>query len=209
MLDPGVAGSVERPTKRVKYWHRIKGWVAHNILGVNDTPHRLAFGVFLGFVVAWTPTLGLQMLLYVAAATLLRANKVVGVGIVWLTNPVTAVPVYYTNWQVGHLFLNGAGGAEGGREQIALLVSQNQGLSSMLTAGFWSDVGATLAAVGAELWLGSLLVGVCLGAVGYALVYRAASRRSGRADSSATSPSSDSLTRAGAATAAVERVPAG
>ena len=48
---------------RDKLWHVLE----HHILGLNDEPHRIARGVFLGTVVAFTPTLGLQMMIYVLA----------------------------------------------------------------------------------------------------------------------------------------------
>ena len=40
-------------------WRRLKQIVFHNILHLDDTPHRIAWGVFLGAMIAFTPTLGL------------------------------------------------------------------------------------------------------------------------------------------------------
>ena len=62
------------------------------LLRVRDTPRRIAWGVFLGSVVAMTPTLGFQIVLYVAIATVLRANKLSGIPILFISNPITAVP---------------------------------------------------------------------------------------------------------------------
>ena len=58
----------------MKLWTRLKNVVVSGILGLDDSPQRIALGVFLGFVVAMTPTLGLQIVIYVALAALLRVN---------------------------------------------------------------------------------------------------------------------------------------
>ena len=71
-------------------WEKARNILVHRVLGVDDSPHRIALGVAVAFFVAWTPTLGFQMVLAIALATVLRANKAVTVPIVWLTNPVTA-----------------------------------------------------------------------------------------------------------------------
>ena len=58
-------------------------------------PHRLALGLFL----AWTPAIGLQMLA-------LRANVVVGIPMVWISNPVTMGPIYLWNYLLGRKILS-------------------------------------------------------------------------------------------------------
>jgi uncharacterized protein (DUF2062 family) len=139
---------------------RAKDVVVHRILGVDDTPHRIAWGVFLGSVVAWTPTIGLQIVLYVAVATLLRANKVSGVPILFFTNPVTAVPVYWFAWRVGCAAL-------GRPADVAGLTSAPPDLGAASLA----EIGQALFGMGAELWTGCLVLGVLTGVVGYAMTY--------------------------------------
>ena len=90
-----------------KWWEKLKDVVVHKILGLDDAPSRIAWGVFLGCVVAMTPTLGLQILLYVSLATLLRVNKLSGIPILFISNPFTAVPLYGFCWWVGNLLLHG------------------------------------------------------------------------------------------------------
>jgi hypothetical protein len=87
-------------------WRRLQQIVFHNILHLDDTPHRIAWGVFIGAMIAFTPTLGLQILLYLPIAALLRANKVSGIPILFISNPFTAVPLYYTTWSVGAAVLH-------------------------------------------------------------------------------------------------------
>jgi uncharacterized protein (DUF2062 family) len=78
-----------KPSTRSRL-QRIRRFVVHRILHADDTPHRIALGVAIGVFVAWMPFVGLQMVLVLVIAALLRANKVVGLPVVWLNNPLTA-----------------------------------------------------------------------------------------------------------------------
>ncbi len=155
----------------MRWLARLRRVIVDRILGLHDTPHRIAWGVFLGFVVAFTPTVGLQMLIYVFVATVLRANKVSGIPPIWLTNPVTVVPVYYACWRVGAFLLGTDSDPERGRRIIDRLAGDgvDWSWSRLFERGFWSELGATLWSLGAELWLGGLLVGIFLGALAYPL----------------------------------------
>ena len=59
-------------------WQKVKDFVVYGVLHADDTPHRIALGVAIGIFVTFTPTLGFQMILVAVIATLLRANKFVG-----------------------------------------------------------------------------------------------------------------------------------
>lgn len=156
-------------------FRRLKDLIVNKILGVADTPQRIAFGVFLGCIVAFTPTIGLQIVLYVAIATLLRANKVSGIPILFISNPVTAVPLYWFCWWVGAWVMHG--GAPQNlmdRDDLAENLGQGAAASSdwtnqIFTGEFWKGLGSTLAAMGAELWVGSLILGVLAGMLAYPL----------------------------------------
>lgn len=150
-------------------WVRLKNVVVNRILGLNDTPHRIAWGVFLGFVVAFSPTVGLQMMIFVAVATLLRANKVSGLPIVWITNPVTLVPIYYACWRVGAFALGTDDDLSRGERIIEELVGAESGWEwgRLFELAFWEQLGSTLVDLGGELWLGGLIVGAGLGAIFY------------------------------------------
>ncbi|HJL19733.1 MAG TPA: DUF2062 domain-containing protein [Sandaracinaceae bacterium LLY-WYZ-13_1] len=153
----------------MRWWSRLRGVVVNRILGLNDTPHRIAWGVFLGFVVAFSPTVGFQMMLFVAVAAVFRANKVSGLPVVWITNPVTVVPVYWACWRVGAFVLGTDEDPERGRQIIERLMGADTGWTwgRLVEAAFWAELGATLWELGAELWLGGLLVGVVTGALAY------------------------------------------
>lgn len=170
--------SPEAPVER-KGWGRLRYFVVHNILHLDDSPHRIAHGVFWGFVVGATPAVGLQTVMYLAIATLLGANRVSGIGPVWITNPVTIVPIYYFNWRVGTFLVTGTlETSAASREAIAHLFEGEPGsglgvVSRFVSVDFWLAVWELIASAGLELWIGSLFVGVISGAFGYAATYRA------------------------------------
>ncbi len=83
------------------YWGRIRDFCVFKVLHADDPPHRLALGVAVGMFVTFMPLIGLQMLLSVFIAWMLRANKLVGVPLVWISNPLTAVPIYYPCYLLG------------------------------------------------------------------------------------------------------------
>jgi uncharacterized protein (DUF2062 family) len=155
-----------------RLWRRLVDVVVHRILGVDDTPHRIAWGVLLGFVVAWTPTLGFQIMIYVAIASLLRANKISGIPILFISNPFTAVPLYWFCWWVGAFILRGGNvdsdeGHQVVQERLAHASGEQSWLTDIFTAHFWMDLGQTLLAMGGELWLGSFVLGFATGVPSY------------------------------------------
>lgn len=83
----------------------VKDFCVYKILHADDPPHRLALGIAIGLFVTFTPTIGFQMVLSVFFAWLLGANKLVGVPIVWISNPFTFIPIYYPCYVIGCKFL--------------------------------------------------------------------------------------------------------
>lgn len=84
-----------------QYWNQAKDFCVYRVLHADDPPHRLALGVAIGMFVTFMPLIGFQMALSVFLAWLLRANKLVGIPLVWISNPVTIVPIYYPCYWIG------------------------------------------------------------------------------------------------------------
>jgi uncharacterized protein (DUF2062 family) len=106
----------------------------------------LAAGIFCGCF----PFFGLQTLLGIALASLLRGNHLLAAAGTWISNPFTYVPLYWFNYQLG-CWLLGPGTAWPG-----LTALQAEGLGQL----GWS--------VASRLLLGSTLVGlVCAVAGGW------------------------------------------
>lgn len=87
--------------KLYQYWKRAKDFCVYKILHADDPPHRLALGIAVGMFVTFTPLIGFQMMLSVFLAWLLRANKLVGIPLVWISNPFTIIPIYYPCYRLG------------------------------------------------------------------------------------------------------------
>ena len=98
----------------------------------------LAAGVFTGCY----PFFGLQIVLGVALAGFLRGSPILAAAGTWISNPVTSLPLYWFNYQVGCLLL-GAGPAFPSLQQVQ-------------EGALW-DLGL---AFSSRLMLGSTLVGL-------------------------------------------------
>jgi uncharacterized protein (DUF2062 family) len=144
--------------------------VFHRILHADDTPHRIALGLAIGMFVALTPTIGLQMVIALAVAAALRANKAACIPVVWITNPFTAVPIYSFCWLLGAkaLSTNGEANLQAVIERIGTVAALPT-WSRLLDWGFWSGVITLLVDLGTELWLGCCLAGVVSGGLVYGL----------------------------------------
>lgn len=158
----------------MKLFSRLRAVIVRRILGLEDTPHSIAWGVFLGLLVAWTPTLGFQILIYLAVATLLRANKISGIPLLFISNPVSAVPLYYFCWVVGHGAMHDGAASESQGDDIrAQLAAAGEAdfdvWAQIFNVEFWHGVWDALVAMGAEMWMGSLIMGVATGIPGYIL----------------------------------------
>ncbi len=145
--------------------------VVHNVLHTDDTPHQLALGVAVGLLVGFLPIMGIQMVVCVGLAALLRANKAIGVPIVWITNPITFVPIYGACLALGQWVLPKGESTVSASEVFALL-QRDHGLSELFTLTFWEEFASWSITVGLELWVGCGIVGFATAIPGYFLTRR-------------------------------------
>lgn len=146
---------------------RLCHFVVHKILGVHDSPHRIALGVAIGIFVTWTPTIGFQMALTLLLSTLLRANKVVGVPLVWISNPAT-LWIYIPNYLLGCWLLR----EEPSTDRLVNALIQAFGVNDNGLRERFVVLVQTLWDVLAPLMLGSVIVGAILGAICYLATYQ-------------------------------------
>jgi uncharacterized protein (DUF2062 family) len=144
-------------------WKRLKDSFVHRVLHVDDTPHRIALGVAIGIFVTWTPTVGLQMVLAVMLAWLCRANKLVGVPFVWISNPLTLAPIFLPNYYIGRWIL----GSDVPPPDFSQVVNASGGWLDRVHT-WWSITWQALL----PLWIGGLLVGTALGFMSYFFTYQ-------------------------------------
>jgi len=133
---------------------RSRQFVYHNVLHADDPPHRLALGAAIGVFVTFTPTVGLQMMIVVFLSWLFRANKVVGLPIVWISNPATIVPLYYSCYVVGRIMLGWQPVPDNWWHHLG---HPPAGLWDTITF-YWSR----LMEIAIPLWLGCIVVGLLL-----------------------------------------------
>jgi uncharacterized protein len=75
------------------------------LLAVRDTPEALARGLAVGFFFGVSFLWGLQIVLAVVVAHLLRGNKVIAAALTAVSNPLTSLPLYGVCYWVGQLLL--------------------------------------------------------------------------------------------------------
>jgi uncharacterized protein len=82
---------------------RLRTW-ARDLAGIDDPPHKIAMGLALGIFIGFLPIMGIQMAVVLPFALLFRGNKMSAMAGVWISNPITIVPLYYFIYAVGLLF---------------------------------------------------------------------------------------------------------
>lgn len=110
-------------------------------------------GAAVGLFVAFTPTFPFQMLLAAAGAIWFRVNLPLAVTACWITNPLTAVPIYMSAWRLGRSTL---GEQDAIRGLIDLFAGQGRAGSFIRNSVY--------------LWCGSLVYSVGAAAGGSLLV---------------------------------------
>jgi len=168
-----------KPSRLLKLMIRFRPvlrFVKLRILHVDDSPERIARGLAVGLFIGYSPLMGIQMLLAWAAAALVRANKIVAVLCVWVSNPFTVIPIYYPSYLLGRWLI----GLPQHKHQIEPEQLENlfvntlsfyRMLTEFHTTAFWKDVSAVLMKVGLETFVGSVITGAVVAAVAYWLGY--------------------------------------
>ncbi len=99
------------PTTRSWWWYVSPQLWLRKIVSLEDTPHSIALGTSIGVFVAMTPTVGIQMIVVLLIAALckpfFRFNRVAGLIAVYVSNPVTTLPIYWFNYWIGTFFISG------------------------------------------------------------------------------------------------------
>ena len=112
---------------------------------VEGTSGQRARGFAVGIFSGCFPFFGLQTLLALVLASIVRGNHLLAVTGTWISNPFTYIPLYWLNYKVGSLFLGPLATSPG-------LVDLNR---QELFAHGWM--------LSYRLFLGSTLVGLILG----------------------------------------------
>jgi len=90
----------------------VKERIINPIIHSNDPVSEVSLGVAVGVFLGLTPTVGVQMYLVAMVWTIYRYifkkhfNLPVGMAMVWISNPITMVPLYYLFLLTGYLLLS-------------------------------------------------------------------------------------------------------
>lgn len=157
--DPPLVGSSATP-----WWRTTPRAVLRQVLMLEDTPHSIALGTAIGMFIGMTPTVGIQMLLVIVTALIcapfFRFNRVAAILTVYISNPVTMIPLYWMNYKVGTLFVSG----NVSRERFAQIFHY-EGLSE-----WCSTIVSLVVEVGWPLLIGSFVVATVSGLATYPLM---------------------------------------
>jgi len=96
--NPKLRGSKKSVRRRLQYFY----W---RLVRLQGTPEKLARGLACGVFAGLFPFFGSQTLLALLLAVLLRGNKILAAVGPWISNPLTSVPIYAFNFQVGKWLL--------------------------------------------------------------------------------------------------------
>lgn len=145
--------------RRLFHWYlKTRRFFMVSLLHANDSPHRLALGFAVGIWVAFTPTYGIQLVLIPFMAWCLGGNKTIGLIPVWITNPLTIVPIYYYSYIIGAYAL---GQDPKDARWSSLTVDQGGWVANF--NHYWQFIGSIFV----ELWVGCLFVATLLALISY------------------------------------------
>jgi len=144
----------------------------HSIVTLHGSPEAIAMGTAIGVFVAFTPTVGFQMLIGALIATAVGANRPAAIVPAWITTPVTIPPIFALTYWVGRLMLGGP--------DVSVVYDQLVGVAkafgSLKFYEVWDHMVALLA-TGVEVYVpmlvGGIIVGGIAGGITYPLTVRA------------------------------------
>jgi len=167
--------SARPPSVAARAWGPVRRKLVDPILRAQGSPESLARGAALGTWLTLTPTVGIQMTIAALVGLPLKANLPIAIALIWLSNPVTIVPLYYAYYWFGTLLLR-----EPTRGYRDLALEFKRQFELIESQGFLQS----LRNLGAEvLWpmtFGSLVIATLLAVPAYLGVRAWALRRAAR-----------------------------
>jgi len=163
-----TTGGFAAAPRATGWWRRTRFLTRRTIRSImllDDTPARIGRGCAAGLFAGMLPTLG-QIFLAALVAKLVRGNLLAAIMTSWLSNPFTALPIWYGCYRLGHALLPSAKPPLS-YDDLAVIVAAFGQLS--LTDG----LGALLTLLGGimlPLLLGSVLTGLALAGLGWAAI---------------------------------------
>lgn len=145
-------------------------WVAvYKLARDKDPPERVALGLALGIFVGFLPIMGIQMAVVSIFALPLRANLKAAIAGVWISNPITFIPLYYANYRFGLLFWPAKGASK------ESFVKALEAAADFSWSAVWDSL-TSLFDMGTHilvpLWIGSAVLGLLFSVPTYIVTKR-------------------------------------
>ncbi|MEM8502008.1 MAG: DUF2062 domain-containing protein [Cyanobacteria bacterium P01_D01_bin.1] len=134
------------------YWRRLLRYFYIRFLRMQGSPQAIARGIAAGVFAGAFPLLGFQTIIGVAIAAITRGNKIMAAAGTWISNPLTYVPIFALNFQVGCWLLR--------LPNDIVIPSASAGMQEWMSLG----MSAT-----AALMVGSCIVGAVASLIAYYL----------------------------------------
>lgn len=132
-------------------WQQQTNRFFHRLINLQDTSERIARGLAAGVFAGLFPLFGFQIIIGVFLASLLRGNKLMAAAGTWVSNPLTYVPIYAFNFQVGRW----------------LLGTKNDWSFAADGIGSWQELMQLGTEFTTSLFLGCFVVGLVCAAISY------------------------------------------
>ncbi|NJL47935.1 MAG: DUF2062 domain-containing protein [Leptolyngbyaceae cyanobacterium SM2_5_2] len=148
-VDPHTS---PKPATRISSqpaWRRKLRYFYLRFVRLQGSPEYLARGMASGIFSGSFPLFGLQIIIGVTLATIVRGNRIMAAAATWVSNPFTYLPIFAFNYQVGQWLLGG---------------EPTQGFTDLDSLKGWMDMGTD---VSVKLMLGSTVVGAVASVASY------------------------------------------
>lgn len=127
--------------------------------------------IYAGCILTLLPIYGTQIAIALALALLLRANLPILVGLQVVSNPITVLPLWFANYQIGRAVL-----AVLGVEALPLQRGEVRQLLGHFVHGRWNENFDRMISVFGVTSLGAIVMGTFFGLIG-SISYRIVARR--------------------------------
>jgi uncharacterized protein len=159
-----------RTAKKIRL--SVRMWIRRMVRS-NATPEQIARGMSAGLLAAWFPLPGLQTILAILMAISVRGNYIAAAAGTWLTNPVTSLPCALSAWALAHYLLLSLGLPHSDVDMATVKEAVSSFSEASVREGL-SQVSKLGLGLYAELWIGSILLGIGSAAAGYYITLRLA-----------------------------------
>jgi len=91
--------------KKQSKWQRGLRYLYLRLIRLRSTTPAIARGIAMGVFAGFFPLFGLQTVIGLILALIVRGNKITAAIGTWISNPFTYVPIYIFNYNVGRFLL--------------------------------------------------------------------------------------------------------